>query len=119
MIFDIDLGEKSLISKIEFVGDKKIKDRVLRNIITSEENKFWKVITKNKFLNEDQINRDKRLIKNYYLNNGYYDVNVESVNAKFNDDSSFKLTFKINAGEIYKINSAKLNLPIDYNEDNF
>ena len=119
LIFDIDLGEKSLISKIEFVGDKKIKDRVLRNIITSEENKFWKVITKNKFLNEDQINRDKRLIKNYYLNNGYYDVNVESVNAKFNDDSSFKLTFKINAGEIYKINSAKLNLPIDYNEDNF
>ena len=119
LIFDIDLGEKAVISKIEFVGDKKIKDRILRNIITSEEAKFWKVVTTNKFLNKAKIERDKRLLKNYYLNNGYYDVEIESVTAKFNEDSSFKLTFKINAGKIYTIENVKLNLPIDYDEQNF
>ena len=119
LIFNIDLGEKAVISKIEFVGDKKIKDRILRNIIISEEDKFWKFVTNNKFLNKDKIERDKRLLVNYYLNNGYYDVNVESVTAKFNEDKSFKLTYKINAGEIYKINDVKLELPIDYDESNF
>ena len=119
LIFNIDLGEKAVISKIEFVGDKKIKDRILRNIITSEENRFWKIVTTNKFLNKSKIERDKRLLKNYYLNNGYYNVNIESVAAKFNEDSSFKLTFKINAGNIYSVESVKLNLPIDYDEQNF
>lgn len=119
LIFNIDLGEKAVISKIEFVGDKKIKDRILRNIITSEEDKFWKVVTNNKYLNKDKIERDKRLLKNYYLNNGYYEVEVESVTANFNEDGSFKLTFKIDAGEIYKINDVRLNLPTDYDEGNF
>ena len=119
LIFDIKLGEKAVISKIEFVGDKKIKDRILRNIITSEEAKFWKVITTNKFLNKAKIDRDKRLLKNYYLNNGYYDVKIESVTARYNEDASFKLTFKINAGDIYKVESVKLNLPIDYDDKNF
>ena len=119
LIINIDLGEKAVISKIEFVGDKKIKSRILRNIITSEEAKFWKFVTTNKYLNETKIERDKRLLKNYYLNNGYYDVDIESVTAKFNEDSSFKLTFKINAGDIYSIENVQLNLPIDYDEQNF
>ena len=70
LIFNINLGEKAVISKIEFVGDKKIKDRILRNIIISEEDRFWKFITNNKYLNKDKIERDKRLLINYYLNNG-------------------------------------------------
>ena len=119
LIFDIDLGEKAVISKIEFVGDKKIKDRILRNIIISEEAKFWKFVTSNKFLNKAKIERDKRLLKNYYLNNGYYDVNVQSVTAKFNENGSFKLTYKIDAGDIHTVENVKLNLPIDYDEENF
>ena len=118
LIFDIDLGEKAVISKIEFVGDKKIKDRILRNIIVSEEAKFWKFVTSNKFLNKAKIERDKRLLKNYYLNNGYYDVNVQSVTAKFNENGSFKLTYKIDAGDIHRVENVKLNLPIDYDEEN-
>ena len=119
LIFKINLGDKAVISKIEYIGDKKIKDRVLRNIIISEEAKFWKVVTTNKYLNKAKIERDKRLLINYYLNNGYYDINIESVTAKFSEDSTFKLSFKINAGEIYSIENVKLNLPIDYDEQNF
>ena len=119
LIFDIDLGEKAVISKIEFVGDKKIKDRILRNIIISEEARFWKFVTTNKFINKAKIERDKRLLKNYYLNNGYYDVSIESVTAKFNENGSFKLTYKIDAGDIYSVENVKLNLPVDYDEQNF
>ena len=119
LIFDIELGNKSKISSIEFIGDKKFKNRVLRNVIISEESKFWKFITNNKFINKDRIDRDKRLLRNFYLNKGYFDVKIESANAKFTEDETFKLTFKINAGSIYTVNDIKLNLPIDYDETNF
>ena len=119
LFFDVELGEKSKISKIEFIGDKKIKDRTLRSVITSEEAKFWKFISKNKYVNESTIERDKRLLKNFYLNKGYFNVEVQSATVKFFDDKSFKLTFKIDAGEVFKINKTKLELPIDYDENNF
>ena len=93
LIFDIELGNKSKISSIEFIGDKKFKNRVLRNVIISEESKFWKFITNNKFINKDRIDRDKRLLRNFYLNKGYFDVKIESANAKFTEDETFKLTF--------------------------
>ena len=116
LIFKIDLGEKSVVSEIEFTGDKKIKDRILRSVIITEEAKFWKFLTTNKYLNENLIERDKRLLKNYYLNKGYYDVEIESATVKFSNNSSFKLTYKIDAGEVYTISNTKLNLPIDYDK---
>ncbi len=119
LVFNIELGEKSKIAKLEFIGNKKIKDRTLRSVIVSEESKFWKFISNNKYINEGTIERDKRLLQNYYLDKGYYDVVIESATVKFVDNESFKLTYKIDAGELYYINSTKLKLPIDYNEENF
>ena len=119
LIFEVNLGNKSKITKIEFVGDKKIKDRILHSVIISEEAKFWKFISNNKYINQDLIERDKRLLRNFYLNKGYYDVDIQSATVKFLDDRSFKLTYKIDAGNIYTINNTELVLPIDYNEKNF
>ncbi len=119
LIFDIELGEKAKISQIEFIGDKKIKDRTLRNVIISEEAKFWKFISKKKYLNKSLVSRDERLLKNFYLDKGFYDVEISSSTVDYFNDNSFKLTYKIDAGELYTINSTKLELPDDYDEDNF
>ena len=48
--FEIEKGERTRISKINFKGDKKIRDRRLRDIITSQEKKFWKVLSRNTYL---------------------------------------------------------------------
>ena len=119
LIFEIKLGDKVKISKIEFLGDKKIKDRTLRNVIISEETKFWKFLSKKKFLNQSLIERDKRLMRNLYLDNGYYDVEITSQTVDFFNDNTFKLTYKIDAGLQYTVNSATLELPLDYDKENF
>ena len=43
ILYSINAGEKAKISKIYFLGDKKFRDKKLRDIIVSEENKFWKL----------------------------------------------------------------------------
>ena len=117
--FDINLGNKVKISKIEFTGDKIVKDRTLRNVITTEESKFWKFLSKRKYLNEQSLLRDERLLKNYYLNEGYFDVIINVSTAKLLDNKSFNVTYNINAGNIYEINNTSLILPIDYDKKNF
>jgi len=117
--FDIDLGKKSKVSIIEFTGDKIFKDKTLRNLITTEENKFWKFLSAKKYLNQQNISLDERLLRQFYLNNGHYDVNVNTSTATILDNNSFKLTYNINAGNLFKVNKANLDIPIDYDPLNF
>ena len=86
--YKIDIGEKSKIKKISFIGNKKFKNSKLRNVIVSEEYKFWKFLSGKKFLNESLINFDSRLLKNFYLNNGYYNVKINQSYAKLLNDKS-------------------------------
>ena len=119
LTYDIELGERALIGKIEFIGDKKFKDKKLVEAIISEEAKFWKFLSNNKFLNQDRINLDKRLLANFYKNRGYYDVKVINSFVEFDDKSFFKLTFNIDAGQRYVFNDAIVNIPNDYDPMDF
>jgi len=117
--FLINLGEKAKIKKISFIGDKIYKDRKLRGVILSEEYKFWKFISGKKFLNEDLINFDKRLLKNFYLNKGFYDIVINTSFAKIVTDNEFELIYNISAGKKFYFGNLDLKLPLDYNRDNF
>ena len=119
LIYNIDLGKKARISKISFVGDKIFKDSKLRNIIISEEYKFWKIISGKKFLNEELIRFDRSLLNNYYLNNGFYDVKINSSYANYLGNENFELIYNISSGQKYFFNNINLILPIDYNDSNF
>ena len=117
--YKIDLGDKAKIRKITFIGDKVFKDRKLRSVILSEEYKFWKFISGKKFLNEDLINFDNRLLTNFFLNKGYFQVKVNTSFAKIINENEFELIYNINAGPKIFFDELKLNLPIDYEKSNF
>ena len=119
LIFDINLGERALIEKIKFIGNKVLKDRNLKQVIVSEEAKFWKIISKRKYLDVQRIELDKNLLKNYYKNNGYYNVSIESSSAQLVNDEYFELIFNINAGEKFYFRNISLEIPSNYSNENF
>jgi outer membrane protein insertion porin family len=110
LIFEIDRGEITRISKISFLGDKKIKEKRLRDIIASEENKFWKFITRNTRFSENLINLDKRLLINYYKSIGYYDVKVTSNSVQVEDTENVNIAYTIDAGQRYTIKKITTNV---------
>ena len=119
LIYDFDLGERAKIQRINFIGKKIFKDNKLRGIIVSEENKPWKFITSNKYLDQSRINLDKNLLKNYYKSKGYYNVVIKSSSAKVIDNDYFELTFNIDSGEKFYFNKISLNISNQYEKDSF
>jgi outer membrane protein insertion porin family len=119
IVYDINLGKKSKIEKISFIGNKIFKDKKLRRVITSSEYKFWKFISGRKFLNQNSVLLDERLLTNFYKNNGYYNVKINSSYAKLIDDSNFELIFNIDAGSKIYFGELNLKLPIDFDKNNF
>jgi outer membrane protein insertion porin family len=119
LIFEIDRGEKATISQIRFIGDKIFKNRKLYNIITSEEDKFWKFLSNKKFIDSDRVQLDKRLLKNFYLEKGYYKVSIVDAYTQLVNKNDFILTFNINAGKKYFFGDFKINIPSDLDEKKF
>ena len=117
--YKINLGEKAKIQKISFIGDKIFKDKKLKGVILSEEYKPWKFLSGKKFLNESMIKYDERLLKNFYLNKGYYNVVVNSSFAKILNDQSFELIYNINANSKLFFGDLKIDLPSDFSKSNY
>ena len=119
LTFEINLGNKSYINKISFIGDKKFKSNKLRNVIVSEENKFWKFISNKKFLDKERINLDKRLLINFYKNNGYYKVNINSETIEYDQENGFHLIFNITSGDKFYFDNFTINYPDSYDKNYF
>ena len=109
LLFDINKGNQTVISSIKFIGDKKISDRRLRDVIASEEDKFWKFLSKNTKFSEQLINLDIRLLKNYYRSSGFYDVKVESNLAELNKEGNVDLVYTIDAGKRFIFKKFSVN----------
>ena len=117
--YNINLGKKSKIKKITFIGNKIFKDKKLNKVITSSEYKFWKVISGRKYLNKNTVILDERLLKNFYKNNGYYNVKINSSFARLIANDSFELIFNIDSGSKISFGDLSLKLPSDFDENNF
>jgi outer membrane protein insertion porin family len=110
LIYEINRGKRAKIGKIIFIGDKKFKDSKLREIITSEETKAWKFISNKKYLNEDRIKLDTRLLENYYKSKGYYKVKILATNVLYEEGEGFLLTYNIDSKKRYKLGDISLEI---------
>jgi len=119
LTYNILLGEKAKIRKISFIGNKIFKDKKLKSIILSEEHKSWKFLSGKKYLNEAMINYDKRLLKNFYLNKGFYNVVINSSYAKVLENQEFELIFNIDANPKIFFGKLELDIPSDFSKSNY
>ena len=117
--YKIDLGDKAKIGKISFLGDKIFKDKKLKSIIVSEEYKFWKFISGKKYLQEQLISIDKRLLTNFYLNKGFYNVKINSSFAKLLREDEFEIIFNVDPGKKIIFNDLNIILPDNFTKDNY
>ena len=110
IIIEIERNNVTVISTINFVGDKKLKNKRLKSIIASEEHKFWKIISNNSKFSENLVQLDTRLLKNYYKSIGYRDVEITSRFINLNQSGNIDLTYSIEAGQRYRIGKLSTNL---------
>ncbi len=119
LIYEINKGKRAKIGKIVFIGDKKIKDSKLRGVITSEENKAWKFLSTKKYLNQERIKLDTRLIENFYKSKGYYQVKALATNVLYEEGEGFLLTYNIDSGKRFRFEDVSLKISKSLDENSF
>ena len=107
LIINIDKKDISKIKNIYFIGNKFFSNSQLIDVITSKEYSWWKFFT-NSALSEQRVEYDKQLLKDFYLNKGFFEAQIESVFVNVDNNNDFTLTFSINAGNKYKFGNFEI-----------
>ena len=110
LVINIDRGKKTKISSINFIGNQKVRSNRLKQVIASEEDKFWKFLSRNTNFNNEILNLNERLLVNYYKSIGYYDIKVNSNAAEVNENNNVDLVYSIDEGKRYFLNKISTNV---------
>ncbi len=111
VVFEIQEGSATLISRITFVGNKAFSESELRDVINSREERFWRFLSNSDTYDPDRLNFDKELLRRFYLKQGYADIEVLDARAELAPDrTAFFITFTVNEGERYKIGKIAIEL---------
>ena len=104
LILKISKGKKYNINKIYFVGNEIISSSVLKSQMFSSEYGWWKFLSSSTNISEKQIEYDKNLLKKFYLNNGFYDIQIISTDINFTEQGNVDLVISLNEGNRYIFN---------------
>ena len=114
LIFEIDEGALSKISKISFIGNNKFSDSKLRDVIQSKEDGFYRFLTSDDTYDPDRLDFDGELLRRFYLNNGFIDFQVVSTVAELSPgDTNFAVTFTLDEGKRYKLGKITLESAVE------
>jgi outer membrane protein insertion porin family len=103
LVFEIAEGGATKVKGIHFVGNKAFSDNQLRDVVSTTEKGWFDFLKGTAIYDPDRMNLDRELIRQYYLKNGYADVQVTAANAELDrDGSGFFITYSIEEGEAYQ-----------------
>ena len=101
VVLNVSRGEKLNVRRVFFIGDKYFDSSTLSDVVSTTEYGWWKFLSNSSSLNNQRIEYDKSLLKNFYLNEGFYDVQILSSDINLSGKTSVSITFSINSGSRY------------------
>ncbi len=110
VVFQINDGPSTLISKIAFVGNHAFSEDRLTEVINSREERWWRFLSSSDQYDPERLNFDKELLRRFYLKNGYADFEIRDAKAELSPDrKAFFLTFTISEGDRYRVGKIAIN----------
>ena len=106
VVFEINEGRLTLVSHIGFVGNHAFGEDRLREIVSTRQQAFYRILSSSDNYDPQRIEYDKELLRRFYLKNGFADFEVRNATAELaSDHSAFLVTFTLNEGARYTVNS--------------
>jgi outer membrane protein insertion porin family len=110
VVYQINDGPSTLISRIAFVGNHAFGEGRLSEVINSREERWWRFLSSADEYNAERLAYDKELLRRFYLKNGYTDFEVVDASSELSPDrKSFFVTFTVHEGERYRVGKITVN----------
>ena len=108
IFFQINIGKKFKVKNIYFIGDKKFSSAKLSRYIKTTESSWYNFFSSTNIPSTDRINLDISSLKNFYLSEGFYDIQIPNASIQVIDSSYANVIFTIDSGNRYLVENLKV-----------
>ncbi|HVI53023.1 MAG TPA: outer membrane protein assembly factor BamA [Candidatus Sulfotelmatobacter sp.] len=113
LVFEINEGAPTYVTRIDFVGNKHYSDSALREQLQTKEERWYRFLSTDDSYDPDRVNYDRELLRRFYMKNGYADFRVVSSVAELTPERDrFFLTFTLEEGERYSMGDMQVKSAI-------
>lgn len=110
LVFVIDEGPRTGVSRINFLGNQEFSDGDLRDAILTEESRWYRFFSSNNNYDPDRLEVDREQLREFYRNRGFYDFRVVSAVAELTPaQDAFSVTFTVDEGQQYRFGNLTVN----------
>ncbi|MBT6135129.1 MAG: outer membrane protein assembly factor BamA, partial [Kordiimonadaceae bacterium] len=114
LVFEISEGAKSVIGKINFLGNKVFDNNILRTKIVSQESRWWNFLASEDTYDPDRLNFDQQKLRDFYREQGYADFRVTSAVAELSPNKQFFfINISVEEGQLYSFGNVSIESEID------
>lgn len=104
VFFDVNEHAKVEIKSIDFIGNEKVSDDVLKDVMLSKEGNLLSFITSAGTFREEMLQHDVMMIQSAYFDRGFINVRVASPRVAISADKRFiYISIPITEGEQYSL----------------
>ena len=104
---DINEGNRLLIKRVEFEGNKAFSDSELKGLIATKEEWIFSFITNRGVLDRDMLTNDVAILSNYYNDNGYVEHKIDDPVILRGRDG-LDVVFRISEGPQYRVGKVEI-----------
>src|SRR6478752_1243100 len=104
---DINEGNRLLIKKIIFEGNKAFSESDLKGLIATKEEWIFSFITNRGVLDRDMLTNDVAILSNHYNDNGYVEHKIDDPVILRGRDG-LEVVFRINEGPQYRVGKVEI-----------
>ncbi|MCE1235693.1 MAG: outer membrane protein assembly factor BamA [Hyphomicrobiales bacterium] len=102
LVYEIDEGDKTAVTRISFSGNKSYSNGRLRDIVKTRETGLLGWLRTTDTYDPDRLQQDQDALRKFYMKNGYADFRVVSATADLDRERNvFFVGFTIDEGDQY------------------
>ena len=102
LVYEIDEGDKTAVTRIGFVGNKAYSSGRLRDVVKTRETGLLGWLRTTDTYDPDRLQSDQELLRRFYMRNGYADMRIVSASADLDRERNvFFVSFTVDEGEQY------------------
>lgn len=111
--FQVNEGDRTKISAINFVGNNAFSNGRLADIVSTKRSNFLSFLIRKDIYDEDKLRADEELLRRFYYNQGYADFRVVSSFAELDEtENKYNVTFTVEEGERYNFGDVSVDSTI-------
>lgn len=112
LVFEITEGRITEVEKITFTGNRAFSDFRLKGVIATKQAGIFRRFIKSDTFVKDKLDYDIDLLRNFYINKGFIDFEVQSSVKLTREKGAFLINYNIKEGQKYSFNEIKFNTNI-------